>query len=1281
MKIIKLLFKIALFLLILILLLWIIISVTLQTEKGKHWVFDRVIHYVEEATDLQIQVAKIDFIPPLHVRFHQLNIQKNNAKLAFIEQLDLSCMPAHLLNGRVVCPSVYAKNVSIANVLPLLEQSPNNHPTEKKNWEHPLPFYAKIENLNIENLHLDADLIEALVADPQLRQRVAASQLDLKGSLSNNPFRSCIKAHLILTATATDHAYPPLQLGVDMANCQIDLSLQSQQFALDRFAPEQLDQVTGDFILKASAPLAVWSTFLNQEGPLSENIEGSYAIELHSNQSTQKMGQLIGKETQCKGNYQFSSLEHIELLDCEIDSPAFFLSANATFNALNLLVKECQFAGEMRHEWLDAHLPPEFVTSYTFLGNLEGPLTAPLIDFQLNAPKVIIENQILHHTQANLKLSLEPLEGTLELSAQHSLTPIRMHSNFKLDTTSLSLSNFHASLASFETTGQLKLSFSDQLAEGQLDLNIPDMRVLSDWIDLPITGDAHVRLLLQPEQTFKHTISCEIEAQNVNYLDWHTQHVNLRAHVSDTWQQLLKATPLFFQAQLQNVKGKEGTIEQLNLQGDGQLQLNPLELNHLAGNLEGHVINWADNQVDSVRVAYQLPSLTQPWEGHLDFDMQNWKKGALLTRSLAGEFNLHPKALAPFYIKAMGTYPVEVALETKGLWHWNGQILDAQVDSIKGHLGAYAFDSQHSFQIAYQEKKAELKDMVIQLGGATFKASASLENDLIKSDFQGEGIPAEFFQLVNPNIPLKGQSAFYGHLEGPLSHPSGKLKILLHNIEITEDILTNHPKMESEWDVEINQSGMHVQGILTGIGKTPMQAKGILPFTLSLAPPRLSLDNQLPFQFHVQAEGEINPFLHLFYSDTSNLTGQANLSLTLEGNISAPQIRGQVNLVNGSYESLSTGALYKNIEAHIEGDGSQLILKSFSAQDSKQGSITATGSVLLDAQKQFPFTFQLHPSKMFIMNADYATIAASGTLELTGTKEHGAVHGTLQTDQMDISMEGALPTQVKSVDFKYINVQEGKKDPNLALHETKWPLQLDVKLKVPGKAKIRGKNLQSEWRGEINISGTPSDPLLYGELRVINGEYDFNGKKFLLSQGNIHFAGQADKKTSLYVVAAKEIGKIRAEIIVKGPISKIAISFRSNPPLSQREILSYILFGQGISDITPDQGELLTQSFIELNSMGNDDKSSNDFLSRLRNNIGIDRLDFTTADGTDGSKDFGLQVGKYISEGVYVSINKSMNTVAPRVAIEAKLRKNWQAQAEVGNDAQGKLLLKWKKDY
>lgn len=82
-------------------------------------------------------------------------------------------------------------------------------------------------------------------------------------------------------------------------------------------------------------------------------------------------------------------------------------------------------------------------------------------------------------------------------------------------------------------------------------------------------------------------------------------------------------------------------------------------------------------------------------------------------------------------------------------------------------------------------------------------------------------------------------------------------------------------------------------------------------------------------------------------------------------------------------------------------------------------------------------------------------------------------------------------------------------------------------------------------------------------------------------------------------------------------------------------------------------------------------------LTRIRNGIGIDRIDISRDDNGGAN----IQVGKYISRGILVSVNKSVTSETNRVAIEARVMKNVKVQAEVGDDSEAELMLKWKHDY
>jgi translocation and assembly module TamB len=161
----------------------------------------------------------------------------------------------------------------------------------------------------------------------------------------------------------------------------------------------------------------------------------------------------------------------------------------------------------------------------------------------------------------------------------------------------------------------------------------------------------------------------------------------------------------------------------------------------------------------------------------------------------------------------------------------------------------------------------------------------------------------------------------------------------------------------------------------------------------------------------------------------------------------------------------------------------------------------------------------------------------------------------------------------------------------------------------------------------------------------------------------------------MYIIASADLGDIVAEVILEGPIKNPSIALRSNPPKTQKEVLSWLLFGHGLSEITPFQGSELTKSIANLKN-GN---KGTDLFTKVRKSIGIDRIDISR--GEKDSNDVTLQVGKYISQGVFVSVNKNLTADANRLAIEANLMQNLKIQAEVGDDAEGKLHLKWKHDY
>lgn len=616
------------------------------------------------------------------------------------------------------------------------------------------------------------------------------------------------------------------------------------------------------------------------------------------------------------------------------------------------------------------------------------------------------------------------------------------------------------------------------------------------------------------------------------------------------------------------------------------------------------------------------------------------------------------------------------ALNSQGYWSAHEGQWKIHIDTLEGTLAESDAQLLEPIDISGTKDQLQITPFELTIGKGVMKGQLSLRPDQMTLNIEGKEVPNELIHEFYEDLPLTGRFNFSARVNGDPGHPTGNINIAIREGVVKEEVFSKLPQMEADVYLSFDNNQTLFKGEIRGIGQNPISLDGRLPFQISAVPLNLGIDEN-PMDVTLKAGGEIGPFLQILFNEKINLTGEMETLLNISGTFKQPAIKGQLKLKNGSYESYSLGAVYKNIEADIEGEGSKLILKKLVAEEGREGALTATGYWSLDSTEDFPFEFEINPSRIAFLDSDFARISAGGKLSLVGSRKQGRLSGTLQVDQGKISIQEESPSQIKTIEVTYVNVPEGEKPP---VHgkaiDSKWPLELDIKLIIPGRLEIAGDHFQSEWKGDLIISGIPQAPLLNGDLRVTEGSFNIQGKPFNISQGSIHFGGSLAKKTTLYIVASKEIDRITAEVVLKGSTQNPGISFRSNPPLSEREVLSYILFGRGTSDITPDQGTELNRSIITLSASKG---QSPDMLTKIRNNIGLDRLDL----GSSGAEtnEFSLQLGKYIAKGVLVGINKGLNDAANRVTIEAELRKNLKAQAEVGDDGQSKLLLKWKKNY
>lgn len=616
-------------------------------------------------------------------------------------------------------------------------------------------------------------------------------------------------------------------------------------------------------------------------------------------------------------------------------------------------------------------------------------------------------------------------------------------------------------------------------------------------------------------------------------------------------------------------------------------------------------------------------------------------------------------------------------LQSHGSWKHNAQASNFSLDALNGKFKSLAFALQDPVHVSIESNHFTVTPFFLQIGKGSFYAAADSTANNKHAIARLNSFPVEFLELFHFNAPSKGLLDASLLVNQTPYDVSGELQIALNGIDIHTESLSL--PLQGSFNANLRDNFLSCTGKFTGLGLQPLNLEATFPLSLSLSPPKISIDPTQTFNARLSAEGRIESLLELLLPvSTTNLAGHTNLILDVAGSLQNPKISGQVNLTHGKFELLGIGASIQDVNAQIMINEDKAILTQLTAQGKGRGTITGTGVANLTLNPFFPFDLNFQLKQIPLQPASFANVLADGELRLKGDLKGSTLEGKLISEAISITMPERIPELAHSVEVTYINHPMHKQKPTAcaAIASVEWPLKYHLELEVPRHCMLKGQDWSSEWKGSALLTGTSGHPLLHGTCKVIKGEYHFNGKSFEINEGTITFAGDPKKKTSLYVIAGKDIETMHVEVIAKGALSDPAIVFRSNPPMSQREILSWILFNRGASEITSFQGTQLNESITNLNK-GN---RQPDMLTKIRDRIGIDKIDICRTQDSE-TNDVSVQVGKYISQGVLISIHKSVTDQANRLSLEADLIKNFKVQAEVGDDADGQLRLKWKKDY
>ena len=231
------------------------------------------------------------------------------------------------------------------------------------------------------------------------------------------------------------------------------------------------------------------------------------------------------------------------------------------------------------------------------------------------------------------------------------------------------------------------------------------------------------------------------------------------------------------------------------------------------------------------------------------------------------------------------------------------------------------------------------------------------------------------------------------------------------------------------------------------------------------------------------------------------------------------------------------------------------------------------------------------------------------------------------------------------------------------------PFRLDLTIAAPNQIFLRGRGIDAELGGEIRLTGTSAAVIPSGAFQLVRGRIDILGKRLTLSRADLELEGSFTPLIS--ISASSENDGIISYVNVDGPADDPVVSFASTPELPQEEVLSQLLFGRGLQNLSPLQALQLANAVATLAGRGGEG-----LVNKLRQGFGLDDLDITTAE--DGST--ALRAGKYLSENVYTEVEIGQGGTS-RISLNLDLREGVTLKGRVGEDGETGVGIFIERDY
>jgi translocation and assembly module TamB len=405
-----------------------------------------------------------------------------------------------------------------------------------------------------------------------------------------------------------------------------------------------------------------------------------------------------------------------------------------------------------------------------------------------------------------------------------------------------------------------------------------------------------------------------------------------------------------------------------------------------------------------------------------------------------------------------------------------------------------------------------------------------------------------------------------------------------------------------------------------------------------------------------------------------SLEGPIGIAADFSGRVSEPHLSGVVRASNLVYENEIYGTRLSSMKIDGQFTDDRLVLNSLNAV-AGTGTVKAQGSIGLSSAAGFPISLTADLDNARLARSDALGATATGRITVTKTATTAKIEGRLEIPEAryQVILQGAAEVPTLTGVRRKSDVFRTPEQRRAA--QAFGAFDLDLRIRADNRLFISGMGLESEWRANINIGGTSAHPEISGTATVVRGTYDFAGRRFTINRGTIRFQDREMTNPTIDIGATTTAEGVTAILNIGGTAQAPRITFTSSPALPQDEVLSRILFGSSVTNLSATEAIQLAAALNSLRGAG----GGLNPLGKLRSVVGIDRLRILSADEVSG-RGTALAAGQYITDDIYIEVITDARGFTA-TQLEIALTRALSILSQTGSFGGTSVSIRYSRDY